>query len=198
MAGGAVGVFVAWRLISAGRATIWTAMAPVLWVAGAAAVATGRVPLAGRVPPVWSAASGVASGVALYGGTVVFVLVLRRWPVFDLHVAEVYGSRGGTAPSLAVALAVLTAVGEELFWRGLFQPELSDATGPLAGALMTWGTYVAANAASGSLPILAGAVVGGATWVALAFWTEGVLASLSCHAVWTGLMVALPPGDAGP
>jgi membrane protease YdiL (CAAX protease family) len=197
MAAGAVGVVVAWRLISADRATIWTAMAPVLWVAGAAAVATGRVPLTGRVPPAWSAASGVASGLALYGGTLAFVLVLRRWPVFDLHVAEVYGRRGATAPSVAITLAILTAVGEELFWRGLFQPELSDATGRLTGALLAWGTYVAANAASGSLPILAGALVGGATWGALALWTGGVLASLSCHAVWTGLMVAIPPGDGG-
>jgi membrane protease YdiL (CAAX protease family) len=197
MAAGAVGVVVAWRLISAGRATIWTAMAPVLWVAGAVAVATARVTLGGSVEPVWSAALGVGAGVALYGGTVAFVLVLRRWPVFDLHVAEIYGRSGASAPSIAIALAILTAVGEELFWRGLFQSELSDATTPLTGALMTWGIYVAANAASGSLPILAGAVVGGATWGALVLWTEGVLAGLSCHAVWTGLMVALPPGDDG-
>jgi membrane protease YdiL (CAAX protease family) len=195
MVGGAVGVVVAWRLIAAGRATIWTAMAPVLWVAGAAAAATGRVTLAGRVPPVWSAASGVVSGVALYGGTVAFVLSLRRWPVFDVHVAEIYGRRGETLASVAVALAALTALGEELFWRGLFQFEWSSATGPVAAALVTLVAYVAANAASGSLPILAGAVVGGAAWGALALWTEGVLASVCCHAVWTGLMVALPPGE---
>jgi membrane protease YdiL (CAAX protease family) len=195
MAAGAVGIVVAWRLIAASRATIWTAMAPVLWVAGAVSLATGRVPLAERVSPAWSVASGVAAGVALYVGTLVFVLVLRRWPVFDVHVAEIYGRRGGTSASVAVTLAVLTAVGEELFWRGLFQSEWTAVTAPLSAAVVTLGAYVAANAASGSLPILAGAVVGGATWGALAFWTEGVLASVSCHALWTALMVAVPPGE---
>jgi hypothetical protein len=34
-------------------------------------------------------------------------------------------------------------------------------------------------------------------WGALALWTHGVLASLLCHGVWTGLMVTLPPGGAG-
>ena len=34
--------------------------------------------------------------------------------------------------------------------------------------------------------------VGGAVWVGLAWWTGGVLASLACHIVWTGLMVAFP------
>jgi membrane protease YdiL (CAAX protease family) len=35
-------------------------------------------------------------------------------------------------------------------------------------------------------------VVGGAVWVGLAWWTGGVLASLACHIVWTGMMVAFP------
>lgn len=197
MVAGAAGVLVAWRLIAAGRATIWTAMAPVLWVAGAVALATGRVPLSPRIAPAWSAASGAAVGVALYGGTVMFVLGLRRWPVFDVHVAEIYGRRGETSRSAAVALAVMTAVGEELFWRGLFHSEVAGATGPFLGALITWAAYVAANSASESLPIVAGAVVGGATWGGLALWTEGALASVVSHSVWTALMVALPPGEAG-
>jgi membrane protease YdiL (CAAX protease family) len=197
MAAGAAGVVVAWRLIVAGRATIWTAMAPVLWAAGAVALATGRVPLSPRMGPALSVAVGGAVGVALYAGTVAFVLGLRRWPVFDVHVAEIYGRRGGTSPSAAVGLALLTAVGEELFWRGLFQSEVAKATAPFLGALLTWTGYVAANSASASLPIVAGAVVGGATWGALTFWTEGVLASVSCHAVWTALMVVRPPGEAG-
>jgi membrane protease YdiL (CAAX protease family) len=65
--------------------------------------------------------------------------------------------------------------------------------GSLAGALLAWGVYVAANAVSGSLPIILGALVGGAVWTALALWTGGVAASLACHAAWTALMVALPP-----
>ena len=70
--------------------------------------------------------------------------------------------------------------------------------GPLA-AVLAWVAFVLANLPSANLAIAAGAVVGGAVWVALAWWTGGVLASLACHIVWTGMMVAFPvlraPGD---
>ena len=52
--------------------------------------------------------------------------------------------------------------------------------------------FVVANLASRNLAIAAGAVVGGAVWVALAWWTGGVLAPLACHIVWTGMMIAFP------
>jgi membrane protease YdiL (CAAX protease family) len=51
------------------------------------------------------------------------------------------------------------------------------------------------NALSGSLPLVAGAAVGGAVWGAFALWTHGVLASLLCHGVWTALMLIRPPAS---
>jgi membrane protease YdiL (CAAX protease family) len=53
--------------------------------------------------------------------------------------------------------------------------------------------YVVANVPSRSLPIVAGAIVGGALWGALAWWSGGVLAPLASHILWTGAMLALPP-----
>ena len=41
---------------------------------------------------------------------------------------------------------------------------------------------------------MAGAIVGGALWGGLAWWSGGVLASLGSHILWTGLMLLLPPG----
>jgi membrane protease YdiL (CAAX protease family) len=67
------------------------------------------------------------------------------------------------------------------------------SVGSLQGAVMAWGLYVAANIGSGSLPIVLGAVVGGAAWGTLAWWSGGVAASVACHAVWTALMIARPP-----
>ncbi len=83
---------------------------------------------------------------------------------------------------------------EELFWRGLFQGRLDQSLAALAAAAWTWLAYVGTNVASGSLPIVAGAVVGGALWTGLALWSGGVLASLLSHMLWTGLMLVLPPG----
>jgi membrane protease YdiL (CAAX protease family) len=115
--------------------------------------------------------------------------------VFDRHVAEVYDQRKGLSlPTALVLAAGTTAMGEEFFWRGLFQSRLAATMGWPLAALVTWSAYVVANAASGSLPILAGGIVSGAVWGALALWTHGILASVLCHAVWTGLMVTFPPG----
>jgi membrane protease YdiL (CAAX protease family) len=202
MALGAIGVAVAWALVAARKVSVWAALGTVSGTAGLAALATGRVGLSPRLSWWWAVLAGLGTGVALYLATVAFVVIVRRWPVFDRHVAEVYDQRRGLSLGLALFLAsVLTASGEELFWRGLFQGRLAQAHGWVLAAFLAWAAYVAANAASRSLPILAGAVVSGAVWGALAMWTRGVLASLVCHAVWTALMVAFPPAgdpEAGP
>ncbi len=67
-----------------------------------------------------------------------------------------------------------------------------------AAAMAAWVGYVVANMPSRSLPIVAGAVVGGALWTGLAWWSGGVLASLASHILWTGLMLACPPGAGRP
>jgi membrane protease YdiL (CAAX protease family) len=102
--------------------------------------------------------------------------------------------RGG-APS-GTSRPGCTCAGEELFWRGLFLGELERSVGGLAAVVLAWGGFVLANLPSGNLAIVAGAVVGGAVWVALAWWTGGIAASLCCHAAWTALMLALPPAVA--
>jgi membrane protease YdiL (CAAX protease family) len=188
----------AWGLVASGRLSVWTSVVPVAGIAGVAALATGRLALWPRASAPAAAAAGLGSGVALYLATVGFVLVVRRWPAFDRHVAEIYDQRRGLSLALALLLASgVSAPGEELFWRGLLQWRLGGAMGWAAAAAVAWGAYVVANAAGASLPILAGAAVGGAAWGALALWTHGVGAGLLSHVVWTFLMLALPPGGAG-
>jgi membrane protease YdiL (CAAX protease family) len=192
---GALGVLVAWRLVVVGRVSVWSAMGVATGGAGLAALATGRLALSPKVAVGLSALAGVGLGVLLYLATAAFVLVVRRWPQFDRHVEEIYDQRKDVPLPLALVLAALVvAPGEELFWRGLFQWQLSATIGWAAAAIVTWLVYVGVNAASQSLPILAGALVSGAVWGALALWTHGVLASLLCHTVWTSLMLVFPPG----
>jgi membrane protease YdiL (CAAX protease family) len=199
MALGGVAVFVAWRLVDLGRVSIWVALTPVMAAAAIASVATGTLALSANVAVGLAAVAGLGAGVLLYLATAAFVLIVRRWHVFDRHVAEIYDQRRGLSLGLALLLAAaVNATGEELFWRGLWQSRLAVTIGWPAGAVVTWVAYVLANMASRSLPIAAGAVVGGVVWGALALWTHGVLAPLLCHAVWTALMLVLPPGGPGP
>ena len=191
---GVAAVAVVWRVIATGRATVWTGFASVMAILGGAALLTRRVLLSSRVAPALAVAVGVGAGVALYAGTRAFVWVVSRWPAFTKHVEALYDQRKGVSLGAALLVsAVLVGPGEELFWRGLVQTRLGELTTSLTGAVLAWLLYVGANAASASLPIVAGAVVSGAVWGALAFWSGGVLAPMACHAVWTGLMVALPP-----
>jgi membrane protease YdiL (CAAX protease family) len=194
---GGLAVLVAWRAVAIGLVSVWAAMGTVSAAVGLAALATGRVSLSPKLDWPWAAVAGIGAGVALYLATVAFVVIVRRWHVFDRHVAEIYDQRKGLSlPTALVLAAGTTAAGEEFFWRSLFQSRLASTVGWPAAALVTWVAYVVANAASASLAILAGAIVSGAVWGGLALWTHGVLASVLCHGVWTGLMVTLPPGGA--
>ena len=199
MAGGAVAVAVAWRLVRSGVFSVWIAMATILGLAGLSALVTGQVSLSPRVRWETALVVGLGSGVVLYAATVAFVMLVRRWHVFDRHVGEIYDQRKGLALTTALVVAVgVTAPGEEFFWRGLFQGRLAESVGTVPATVLTWAGYVAANSASQSLAILAGAVVSGAVWGGLAAWTGGVLSSVTCHCVWTGLMVTWPPGGPSP
>ncbi len=195
---GGVAEAAAWWAVARRRVSVWLGLGPVLAAAGVAAVATGRTVLCPAVSGAVAVTAGLAAGLALFGGTRAFVWVVERlWPAFRRHAEAIYDQRGGLSLSAAVGAALVVVAGEELFWRGLAQGRLSQAAGRAGGAVATWAGYCAANAPSGSLPILAAAVVGGAVWGALAFWTRGVLAPLLCHAVWTSCMIAFPPGDGG-
>jgi membrane protease YdiL (CAAX protease family) len=195
MAAGAAAVFVGWRVVASGRGSVWVVMCVILGALGAASLATGKIVVSGRRSIVAGAGAGAGAGALLYVATVAFVMIISRWPLFDRHVAEIYDQRKGLSAPVALFLASgIVAPGEELFWRGLFEGRAAQTVGWLVGAALAWGVYIAANAFSGSLPILAAAIVSGAVWGALALWTHGVVASLVCHAVWTGLMLILPPG----
>jgi membrane protease YdiL (CAAX protease family) len=197
MAVGAVAVFTGWVVVRAGRVSVWPVTGVVVGALAVASLATGRIVASGRVGVVAATGGGLAAGAGLYGATVAFVVVVRRWPAFDRHVAQLYDQRQGLSlPTALILAAGVVAPGEEVFWRGLFQGRSAEALGALAGGALTWGVYVLANAGSASLPILAAAVVSGGVWGALALWTHAVLAGLWCHALWTGLMVVWPPGGA--
>jgi membrane protease YdiL (CAAX protease family) len=191
---GAVAEAAGWWLVTGRGRSVWAIMPVVLGVLGLASLVVGDIVLSATERVSVSAGVGVAAGAALFLATRAFVALVRGWSVFRSHAAALY-ARGGSLP-LAVQLllgAGVAVVGEELLWRGLFQTRLASAAGRTGGAVLTWVAFIGANLPSLNLAAVAAAIVGGAAWVALAWWSGGVLASLCCHAVWTGLMTAFPP-----
>jgi hypothetical protein len=195
MALGALAEAIGWRLVATRRAMVWRLMPVIFLVMGIAAVVVRRPVAATKVANGTALVVGLASGLILYAGTRVFVAIADRWEPFRRHVVETYQEAAEVPLKEALALSLLIMVpAEELFWRGLFQARLDQSLPALAAGVWTWLAYVGVNLSSGSLPIIAGAVVGGALWAGLAVWSGGMLASISSHMLWTGLMLALPPG----
>jgi CAAX protease family protein len=194
MVAGFVAEVVAWSLVARGR-NVWPTMTLVLATMGIVALVVGPIAWSPDVAPGVSIPVGLALGVLLYVATRLAIVVLSRWGTFRRHSLEMYRKQGGLSLGIALLLSVALSVpGEELFWRGLFQGQLRSALDGRAtlAAVITWVAFVLANLPSANLAIAAGALVGGAVWVALAWWTGGVLASLACHVVWTAFMIAFP------
>jgi membrane protease YdiL (CAAX protease family) len=189
---GVAAEIVAWRLVVAGRASVWRIMTPTFVLMGAAAVLVRRPVLASEIGSGAALALGIVAGGLLYAATRAFVAVVSGWRAFQRQTNETYALADDVPTTTAAVLAGVMVVGEELFWRALVQPRLAQA-GPGRAAALTWLAFVLVNSASSRLPIIAAAVVGGAVWAALAWWTGGMLASLLCHLVWTTSMILLPP-----
>jgi membrane protease YdiL (CAAX protease family) len=191
---GFVAEVIAWSLVARGR-NVWTTMTPVLATMGMVALVVGPIAWSPEVAPGASLAVGLGLGLLLYVATRGAMVIMARWGTFRRHALEMYRKQGGLSLGAALLLSIALSVpGEELFWRGFFQGQLaSSLEGRTAvAAVLAWIAFVLANLPSANLAIAAGALVGGAVWVALAWWTGGVLASLACHIVWTGMMVAFP------
>lgn len=192
---GLLAEMIGWWLVSARGRDVWALMPFVLGGMGAAAVLVRS--------PVWvdgpSAAValcvGIASGLILFVATRVFVWGAAHWAPFRGAVAEKYTEAATVTLERSLVLSLIVMVpSEELFWRGLVQGHLGTVTAAATAAGLSLLGYVVANLPSRSLPIVAGAIVGGAVWTVLAWWSGGVLASLGSHILWTGAMLAFPPG----
>jgi uncharacterized protein len=184
----------AWRLVVAGRASVWSIMTPTFVLMGALAALVRHPVIASEVGTDVALALGILAGSLLYIATRVFVAVVSGWRAFQRQTSQTYALAEDVPVATAAVLTGVMVVGEELFWRALVQPRFAEAApGAGAGAALTWLAFVLVNSASSRLPIIAAAVVGGAVWALLAWWTGGMLASLLCHLIWTTLMIVRPP-----
>jgi membrane protease YdiL (CAAX protease family) len=184
----------AWWLVAFRQADIWRTVTPVLAVLGIASLIVGPPPWSPDVSSTVAIAVGLVVGVALYVATRLFFAIVGGWRPLREQSVAMYRKQGTLSMPVVLALSLALSVpGEELFWRGLFQAQLADAVnGAALGAVLGWVGFVLANTASWNLAIISGAVVGGAAWAGLFWWSGGVAAALACHLVWTGLMLVLP------
>jgi membrane protease YdiL (CAAX protease family) len=187
-----------WVLVGLERVPLWVASGTTMAILGVLAALVGPVGGATRVDRAAAIWLGLGAGVLLYVATVAFMTAARRVPIVARQTAAVYAESPESANSaLFYGSVMVSAVGEELLWRGVVLGVLARSLGSTAGgAVASWAGFVAVNALSRRIPIVLAAVVGGAAWTGLAWWTGGVIASIECHLLWSALMVVLPPPGA--
>jgi membrane protease YdiL (CAAX protease family) len=198
---GIVVTMLGWRLVTVRGRDVWSTIPPLLGVLGVLSLlllpkVEAPAPAGSDVPGgIGVLVIGAVTGMILYLGTLIFVALAQHIPGFARQTAAAYRRAATADPRRELVLSLLLAVpGEELFWRGLaYRAAAATAATEGIAAIAVCLLYVIANVPSRSLPIIAGALVGGVVWGALAWWSGGVLAPLASHILWTGLMLARPP-----
>ena len=134
--------------------------------------------------------SGTVIGLLLGGVFVVGGLIAREIPAVAELITRVLHYTDQGSWRLTMAIALLGAIAEELFYRGA----LYTALGPHHPLLISTVVYVAATLASGNLMLGFAAIFLGTVCALERRATGGVLAPILTHFVWTlVVLLALPP-----
>jgi len=132
---------------------------------------------------------GVVVGAAMFGVFVAGSWVLHRIHVFDDAIDELLRAADASRLVWVLVLAWVSAVAEELFFRGT----LIDATRdhfPLAVAVLL---YVATTVPSGNPALVVAAAIMGTVFTVLRVRTGTLTASIATHLTWSTCMILLFP-----
>jgi uncharacterized protein len=135
--------------------------------------------------------SGTVIGLLLGGAFVVGGLIVREIPAVAEYITQLLRYTDQGSWRLTMSIALLAAVGEELFYRGA----LYTALGRHQPLLISTVIYAIATLASSRNPMLAfAALVLGTVCAVERRATGGVLAPILTHFVWTlVVLLSLPP-----
>jgi membrane protease YdiL (CAAX protease family) len=134
--------------------------------------------------------TGSTMGLSLGGLFVLGGLIARQIPVVSQLITRVMQFANQGSLRLVIALALLAAIAEELFYRGA----LYTALGRRYPVIISTVVYVVATMASGNLMLGFAAIILGTVCALERRATGGVLAPILTHFVWSLVVIlALPP-----
>jgi membrane protease YdiL (CAAX protease family) len=132
---------------------------------------------------------------ALILGALAFALfaagaeIVHGIPVLHSAVNDVIERADAGGRALVVGIAILNAIGEEVFFRGAVYRVL----GPRRPVLWTTVCYSIVTAAAGNLMLVVAAALMGTVFALERRASHGVLASMITHVTWSILMIYLLP-----
>jgi membrane protease YdiL (CAAX protease family) len=169
--------------------TVFGLLVAVTWIAGA--LISGPIPVRplapARVRPVIAVA--IVVGVGFFFAFLGAYLIARHLPALAPALDSVLGKADAGPVLVVLAIALVNAVGEELFFRGALHAALEPHRAGLFATLV----YIAVTATAGNLALVVAAVVMGTVFSLERTYTRSVLASVVTHVVWSTLiLLALP------
>ncbi len=141
--------------------------------------------LVGPVSPAVVAAGLVVGGAWLVATHIGHAVLCRLIPGFLEQISDLYALREGDRVRTMVGPVVAMAGAEEVFFRGFVQGRIG-----LAGSIVV---YTAVQLVAGKWALTLAALLGAAVWGGLAWWTEGLVAPVVAHVLWTGSLTFLWP-----
>jgi membrane protease YdiL (CAAX protease family) len=195
----------------AGGAGIWSSLGGAAVFVAAAALAFDRE--ARRLLPLPRAGAlglGLAAGLTMAAATsLLYPIVAQVFVRVVRDTADLYTAFGHLPAWLAALLLLPIVVGEEVIWRGLVQGSIAgrirraeQQEGPrppptrvaLAIAVLPMAAlYALAMAPTGSPVLVLAAFGGGIVWGALRAHTGNLIAPITAHLVWNGVVLFLRP-----
>jgi membrane protease YdiL (CAAX protease family) len=161
--------------------------AAAVWILGG--LLTGGVHL-GTTDGVGRAVSvGVLVGAGLFGAFVVAREVVSHLAVLDAAVGRVLGVADTTSLPLVLLLTTVSAVGEEVFFRGALMDVLPDRWSVIGSTAI----YVLVTGVTRNWALVVAAAVLGLVCAVERQRTGGVVAPAVTHSAWSALMVVALP-----
>ncbi|MCU1365044.1 MAG: hypothetical protein JWN39_683 [Ilumatobacteraceae bacterium] len=162
-----------------------------VWILSACAF--GRIRLSHPTRVVEDALVGAVLGVLTFGVFVGADEVGRRISFLAGPIRNVLGKADSGSLFWVLALALVNAIAEEMFFRGTLIDALSRRNGPGVSAALSVVLYVAVTAVGGNTALTVAALVMGTVFVAERVLTRGLLAPIVTHLIWSTLVILLLP-----
>ncbi len=139
-------------------------------------------------------AMGILSAIILYLVFVAGNYAAQVLPTGRIEINEIYSLRIPDQPYLQGILLVFPiAVGEEVYWRGLLQNQLSLKMGTAKGLILSAALYGAVHLWSRSFTLVVAAFIAGLWWGLIFNRTRNITTTIISHSLWSLLIFLLLP-----
>ena len=138
---------------------------------------------------------GIISGATLYSFFFISYIFIKGWFPFLLpYIDELYDVVGPSQPWHYLLLIFVIIPGEEFFWRGFVQNQLSIfLSSNWSKVLLASVLYGIAHIWTGNLMLIAAALTGGLFWGLLLYWKKNIVIVILSHYTFNLFLLILFP-----